>query len=151
MGAYDGAEVWESVGTILLEKINEICNKINIGLDRDDVLSIFRNKSGTQLEKTKKKLKRLFKECDLIITLESDQKVFNYLDVTLNLKDGTFRPYHKQWPIQYVHAKYNHPQYIIKHIPAFTGSRLSNLMKYYLKNQQNTTMIICVNLDTIGN
>ena len=44
MGAYDGAEVWESVGTILLEKINEICNKINIGLDRDDVLSIFRNK-----------------------------------------------------------------------------------------------------------
>ena len=94
-GLCDGAEVWKSVGTILLEKINEICNKINIGLDRDDVLSIFRNKSGTQLEKTKKNLKRLFKEYDLKITLESDQKIFNYLDVPLNLKDGTFRPYHK--------------------------------------------------------
>ena len=41
--------------------ISEICNKSNIGLYRDDGLSIFRNKSGTQLEKMKKKLQRLFK------------------------------------------------------------------------------------------
>ena len=36
MGAYDGAEVCELVGTFLLEKISEICNKSNIGLYRDD-------------------------------------------------------------------------------------------------------------------
>lgn len=64
-------------------------------LHRDDGFAVFRNKSGTQLEKTKKNLKRLFKEYDLKITLESDQKIFNYLDVPLNLKDGTFRPYRK--------------------------------------------------------
>ena len=51
MGAYDCAEVCELVGSFLLEKISEICNKSNIGLYRDDGLSIFRNKSGTQLEK----------------------------------------------------------------------------------------------------
>ena len=57
MGIYDGAEVCKFVGAFLLEKASEIGNKSNIGLYRDDCLSIFRNKSGTQLEKTKKKKK----------------------------------------------------------------------------------------------
>ena len=110
MGAYDGAEVGELVGTFLLEKICEICNKSNIGLYRDDGLSIFRNKSGTQLEKMKKKLQRLFKEYDLEITAESNLKIVNYLDVTFNLKDGTFRPYYKpDDQIQYIHTDSNHP------------------------------------------
>ena len=92
MGAYDVAEVCELVGTFLLEKISEICNECDIGLYRDDGLALFRNKSRTHLEKIKKKLKRLFKKYDLEIIAESNQKTDNYLDVTLNLKDGTFRP-----------------------------------------------------------
>ena len=68
MGAYYGAEVCELVGTFLLEKISKTCNKSNIGLYRDDGLSIFRNKSRTRLEKIKKKLQRLFKEYDLEIS-----------------------------------------------------------------------------------
>ena len=48
MGTYDGVEVCKLVGTFLLEKISEICNKSDIGLYRDDGLSIFRNKSGTR-------------------------------------------------------------------------------------------------------
>ena len=91
MWAYDSAEVCELVGTFLLEKISEICNEGDIGLYRDDGLAVFRNKSGTQLEKIKKKLQRLFKEYDLDIIAESNQKIVNYLDVSLNLKDGTFR------------------------------------------------------------
>ena len=71
---YDGAELCELVGTFLLEKISEICNKSNIGLYRDDGLSIFRNKSGTQLEKIKKKFQRLFKEYDLEITAKITKK-----------------------------------------------------------------------------
>ena len=51
---------------------NEICNEGDVGLYRDDGLAIFRNKSGTQLEKIKKKLQRLFKEYDLEITAESN-------------------------------------------------------------------------------
>ena len=110
MGACDGAEVCQLVGSYLLEKISEICNKNNLVLYRDDGLSIFRNRGGTQLEKIKKKLQRLFKEYDLEITAESNQKIVNYLDVTLNLQDGTFRPYHKpDDQIQYVHLESNHP------------------------------------------
>ena len=77
MGAYDDAEVCELAGTFLLEKISEICNKNNIGLYRDDGLPSFRNKSGTQLEKMKKKLQRLFKAYDLEITAESNLKIVN--------------------------------------------------------------------------
>ena len=128
MGAYDGAEVCELVVIFLLQKISETCNEGDIGLYRDDGLAIFRNKSGTQLEKIKKKLQRLFKEYDLEIIAESNQKIVNYLDVTLNLKDGTFRPYHKPGDqMWYIHMESNHPPNIIKHIPASIETRLSNL------------------------
>ena len=72
IGAYDGAEVCELVGTFLSEKISEMCNGGDIALYRDDGLGIFRNKSGTHLQKIKKKLQRLFKEYDLEITAESN-------------------------------------------------------------------------------
>ena len=42
-----------------MRQISEIFNKSNIGLYRDDGLSIFRNKSGTQLDKIKKKVQVL--------------------------------------------------------------------------------------------
>ena len=51
MGAYDGVEVCKLVGTFLTEKISKTCNKIEMGLSRDDSLSFFKNKSDTQLEK----------------------------------------------------------------------------------------------------
>ena len=129
MGAYDGAEVCELVGTFLIEKIGEICNKSNIGLYRDDGLSIFRNKSGTQLKKMKKKLQRLFKEYDLEITAESNLKIVNYLDVTSNLKDGTFRPYHKpDDQIQCIHTESNHPPNIIKHTSLYRNSSIKPIL-----------------------
>ena len=140
MGAYDGAEVCELVGTFLLEKISEICNKCDIGLYRDDGLAVFRNKSGTHLEKIKKELQRLFKEDDLEIIAESNQKIVNYLDVTFNLKDGTFRPYHKPGDqMQYIHTEFNHPPNIIKHIPASIETRLSNLSSTQTIFKESTT------------
>ena len=52
----------------------------------------------------------------------------NYLDVTLNLRDGTFRPYHKPGDQMHsIHTEYNHPPNIIKHIRASIETRLSNL------------------------
>ena len=58
-----------------------------------------------------------FKEYDQEIKAESNQKTVNYLDVTLNLKDDTFRPYHKpDDQIQYRHTESNYPPNIINHI-----------------------------------
>ena len=59
MGAYNGAEECELVGTFLLEKISEICNKSSIGLYRDNGLTIFRSKSGSRSEKINKEIERI--------------------------------------------------------------------------------------------
>ena len=88
MGVYDGVEVCELVGTFSLEIIRGVCNEGDIGSYRGGGLATFTDKSSTQLEKIKKKFQRLFKEYDLEITVESNQKIVNYLDVTLNFKDS---------------------------------------------------------------
>ena len=71
--ADDGVEV-ELAGIFLSEKINETCNKNEIGSYGGNFLLIFRNKSGTRLEKIKKNLQKLFQEYDLEISEESSQK-----------------------------------------------------------------------------
>ena len=88
----------------------------------------------------KKKLQRLFKEYDLEITAESHKKIVNYLDITLNLKDGTFRPYYTPNDrIQDIHTESYHSPYIIKHIPVSIKNRLSNLCSTKLLSKESTT------------
>ena len=128
MGAYDGAEVCELVGTFLLDKISEIYEKNGIGLYRDYGLSVFKNKSGTQLERIKKNLQETFKDFGLELVAESNLNIVNYLDVTLNLNNGSFKPYHKPDDIiQYINKESNHPPSITEHLPASIEKRLSNI------------------------
>ena len=65
MGAYDGAEVCELVGTFSLDKISEKYDKNSIDLYRDDGLSVFKNKSDTHLNIRKKILQKIFKDFGL--------------------------------------------------------------------------------------
>ena len=46
----------------------------------------------TQLERIKKSLQKTFKGFGLEIAAESNLRIVNYLDVTLNLNDDSFRP-----------------------------------------------------------
>ena len=126
MSAYDGAEVCELVGTFSLDKIVEKYIKNSIGFYRDDGLSVFKNKSGTQLERIKKNLQKTFKAFGLEIVAESNLRIVNYLDVTMNLNNCSFKPYHKADDIiQYITKESNHPS-IIKYLPASIEKRLSN-------------------------
>ena len=55
-------------------------------------------------------------------------KVVNYLDVTFNLNDGTYKPYTKpNNEIKYIHKNSNHPSGVIRQIPVSIESRLSTL------------------------
>ena len=138
MGVYDSTEVSEVAGTFLLDKITEKYDKNSIGLYRDDGLSEFKNKSGTQLERIKRNLQKTFKDFGLEINSESNSRIVNYLDVTPNLNNGSFRPYHK--PDNFI-------QYITKNLtsllillsfcqhPLKNGFQRSLLMKKYLKKQ----------------
>ena len=58
MGAYVGAEVCELIGIFLLNLLGRQYDPKNIGLYRDDGLSIFKNCSGPQMEKIKKRLQK---------------------------------------------------------------------------------------------
>ena len=51
MGAVDGAEVCEAVGSFLLYQLSKNYNKKDNGLYRDDELAIFKNVSGSKAEK----------------------------------------------------------------------------------------------------
>ena len=56
------------------------------------------------------------------------KKVVNYLDVTFNLNDGTYRTYQKPDNIiQYIHVEPNHPPNIIKQISKTIEKCLSQL------------------------
>ena len=127
MGAYDGAEVCELVGIFILNEVNKHFDKNYIGLYRDDGLAAFRNISGPESERVKKKLQGIFKDHGLEITIECNKKIVDYLDVTFNLNDGSYRPYQKpDNVIQYIHVQSNHPPNIIKQIPKTIEKRISD-------------------------
>ena len=80
------------------------------------------------MEKIKKCLQKGFKNNVLDVIIECNMKIVNYLDVTFNLNDGTYRPYQKPDNIiQYINVESNHPPNIIKQIPKTILKHLSQL------------------------
>ena len=128
MGSYDGAEVCELIGIFMLSLIGNKYNPNNIGLYRDDGLAVFKNTSGPQSEKIKKTFQRMFKNKGLDIIINCNMKIVNYLDVTLNLNDGSYRPYKKpNEETNYIHVNSDHPPSILKQLPKSIEKRLSSL------------------------
>ena len=122
--AHTMAQKCELVGIFLLNLLGRQYDTKNIGLYRDDGLSIFKNCSGPQMEKIKKHLQKVFKNNGLDVIIECNVKVVNYLDVTFNLNHSTYRPYQKLGNIiQNAHAESNHPPKIIKQIPKTIGKK----------------------------
>ena len=126
MGSFDGAETCELIGTYLLSLLPDNIRH-NIGLYRDDGLAICKE-SPRDIENMKKTICKTFKDNDLRITIEANKTTVDFLDVTLNLTDGTHKPYMKpDNTILYVHTKSNHPPNIIKQLPTNINKRLSDL------------------------
>ena len=64
----------------------------------------------------------------LNISISTNLKICNLLDVTLNLTDRTHYPYRKpNNETLYIDTNSNHPPTIIKHLPAAIGRRISNI------------------------
>ena len=123
MGSYDGAEMCELVGLYLLSQLQNL--NINLGLYRDDGLAVT-NQTPREAEMTKKKLCIIFKDNDLRIAVEANKKVTDFLDITLDLHTGSYKPYKKpNDTISYIHCQSNHPPSIIKTLPKGIEIRLS--------------------------
>ena len=55
-------------------------------------------------------------------------KIVNYLDVTLNLNDGSYRPYkNPNEETNYLYVNSDQPASILKQLPMSIGKRLSFL------------------------
>ena len=58
---------------------------------------------------------------------ESFIQTLYYPDITLNLSNGTYKPYQKpENTLQYIHKESNHPPCIIRQLPITIETRLSN-------------------------
>ena len=126
MGAYDGAEACELVGNYLLYELSKLYEKKDIGLYRDNGLAIFKNKSGRESKKIKKSIQAIFRENELKIIIQCNLKVVDYLDVTFNFTDSSYRPFHKtNIEINYIHKQSNYPPSIIKQLPLSVERRFS--------------------------
>ena len=95
MGCYDGAEVCELVGLYILHKLTSTYTNGSIGLYRDDGLAVFKNMSARSLDKAGKDFSKILGELGLQMTAQSNLKIVNYLDVTLNLTTAKYYPYRK--------------------------------------------------------
>ena len=80
-------------------------------------LTVFKNKSGRKVERVKKYFQKNFRENDLNIVIKCNLKIVDYLDVTFNLFNNTYKPFSKpNNEINYVHKESNHPTSIIKQV-----------------------------------
>ena len=61
MGCYDGAEVCELVGAFMLNCLEHVFTKDEIGLYKDDGLGIIRNASGPEIDRKRKRIINIFK------------------------------------------------------------------------------------------
>ena len=80
MGCYDGAELCELVGAFLLYKIKSanVIEGGEVGLYRDDGLGVIYDVPGPQIEKMTQKLRDVFKEYELGITVDQDSLVLTF-------------------------------------------------------------------------
>ena len=94
-GSFDGAEICELVGFYIQPKLEKILPKSNCGLHQDNELALLRNLNGEQTDKFRKKIIGVFKYIGFSLEIENNFKEVDFLHVSLNLRNGTYRPYKK--------------------------------------------------------
>ena len=90
MGCFDSAEVCQLVGTFVLATLSKKIPSSDIGLYRGDGLGALWNMPGSQADRIRKDVMRIFEELGLRITIQINLKVADFLDVTLNLNSESY-------------------------------------------------------------
>ena len=101
----EGTEVCELDGHFISNNLSNKYRTNNIRFYRDDGLATFKN-----TERTRREITRHFKEHGLKITIQSNLKSLDYLNITINLTNWLLQPYRKpnDEPL-YINTKSNHP------------------------------------------
>ena len=83
------------LGLYIQSNLENILPKTNFGLYRDDGLVLLRNHNGQQMDKKRKTIFKIFKNLSFSTDIQTNFKEVDFLDVTLDLQNGTYRPYKK--------------------------------------------------------
>ena len=82
---------------------------------RDGGLTVLKKESVPQSEQVNKNIQKIFKDHGLDIIIQCNMKVVNYLDVTFNVNNGTYKPYTKpKNEIKDIHKNSNHSPNVIQ-------------------------------------
>ena len=128
MGAYDSAQIADLVDIYIIDTLGTIIDKEQIGIYKDDGLIHITNSNGPKTSKVQKQIIKKFKEIGFKIEIQANLKITNYLDITLNLNNNTYKPYSKDdQPPTYININSNHPQSIITHLPNAINTRINRL------------------------
>ena len=118
MDSFDSAEICELEGLYIQSNLENILSKTNFGLYRNNGLILLRNLNDQQIDKKRKTIIKMFKDIGFSIDIQTNLKEVDFLDITLNLQNGTYRPYKKaNDKLLYIHSSSNHPPQIIKQLP----------------------------------
>lgn len=126
MGAYDSAQIADLVGIYILDILSRICkSQTNRPIQRWWT-RVHTDSKGPLTLKIQKKIIRAFKLLGFRIEISSEPKIVDYLDITLNLTNNTFKLYHKdnETPT-YINVNSNHFKTIVKQIPTTINTRIS--------------------------
>ena len=113
----------------ILSFLGKVYGIQNIALYRDDGLACLRKISRPASDKIWKDMIRTFWEnSGLKITITTNLKTVNFLDVTFNLCTGKYQPCNKpnNTPT-YINVNSNHPPNIIKALPNSISQRINNI------------------------
>ena len=118
LGGFDGAEICEFAGIYILFDSAKLINKKDCGLYRDNGLLILGNANGHQMIRMRKNIIRIFKDIDFVIDVETYLKIVDFLDITFNLNNATYRPYKKPNNLLlYINKSSNHLPETLNQLP----------------------------------
>ena len=118
----------ELVGIYMINCLMEVFNKNLFEIYRDDGLMVVRG-GGPADDSARKNIIRIFNENDLKVTTETNVTSVDFLDVILDLRKNSTKPFIKpnSNTKNYVSTESSHPPVVIKSIPDMVSRRLSNI------------------------
>ena len=124
--SYDGAELCELLGIFTQSVLRDIINKEALGLYRDDGLIVLNKVTGENTDKIRKKIIHVFKDNGFSIDIVTNVVEVNFLDVTFNLRNGSYQPYKKpNDDLKCINVFSNHPLQMLKQLTTTFRDRLS--------------------------
>ena len=95
MGCCDAIEVCELASCYILNQLSIIIRKEFVGLYHENGLGIFKNIYDPEIERKRKYIVNVFKNCNIKITIKTNLASVGFLDFSLNLNENTYEPFRK--------------------------------------------------------